>query len=151
MDWQVRTVFMVLSLTLGLASCCPRDPPPGVWFGARVPPPEPPRGYTLAAQLVALQQANPAADARRAYGDGDQRLAAFAGIGLSTPGLQGRSVQVPRLGVKIILGTGDSISAEIDEALNSAATEYAIKYNAEILMLLTTRGKGVSTDQEIND
>jgi len=97
-------------------------------------------------QIAALAAADPLDDAVRAYRRGDYHLAGFLGIGLMIPGVNfefSKLLPGPQnyLPTKIISGTSDMLSSERHGVLNDYAFEYAKAYNAQMIVLLTTKGK----------
>lgn len=102
---------------------------------------------TVERQLNALSVRDPLEDAAKAFRSGDYRLVAILGVGLNVPGVQIDSStrlvgSMQKIGMKTISGTSDAFVNERHERMNAKAHEYAKAYNAQMLILLTTNGKG---------
>lgn len=81
-----------------------------------------------------LRNADPVADARHAKRMGDRRLLALAAFAAYLPGLQDQDFESyrARYGVRL-LAAGCVISSDEEKAFRLAASEYAKRYNLEIV------------------
>jgi hypothetical protein len=99
-------------------------------------PPAPPNADYAELRALKLDDADAAADARRAADAKDYRLLAVRGFTIEVPGA---GDDVPKIekenGIKVIPGTSDMFENEEHRRLNEKAREYAKKYNETLLVL----------------
>ena len=94
-----------------------------------------PHHLASADKLKWVEHADADADAARALAANDHRLMAIYGSSLVIPGVDsGEQARYMDLyGVHSIEGTGDMLESAQGVALVSAATDYAVRYNAFVL------------------
>jgi hypothetical protein len=86
----------------------------------------------VAAELAAIESADPAHDAQQAIARGDMRFVGIMEYSVLTPGVEDWSV-VDRHGVRIVEGTSDVVRCYEQARLTEIAEQYAAAYNRTIL------------------
>jgi len=91
------------------------------------------RSGKYAAQIEALESADPAADVNRAIAAGDLRFVGVIGVALIVPGAPDWVHVTPQGHVRYIPNTSDAFESEEHARLQQIAYNYAEKYNRILL------------------
>jgi outer membrane lipoprotein LolB len=95
----------------------------------------------LSETLASLNLANPTADLEANLSKGDRRFIGINGYTCTTPGANNEEyslVHSAQYGLRCLAGTSDNIESEHHKVLIEEATDYARKYNTELLRRIHT-------------
>jgi hypothetical protein len=91
------------------------------------------KGEPYSTYLREYRAKDPVRDASASWEAGNHRLKGVHGVGLSAPGVPCEWYYVKRYGIEGIRGTSDCITCSEQAEFQHVASEYARRYNAEIL------------------
>ncbi len=135
----MKPIVIVCIVLVTLVSCARRASSRVLFLDANSKASAKPVGFEE--QLIAIRSSDGIVDAKSAFGTGDYRFVAVAGLAMHAPGLAPRTDCFQKMRIKIIAGTSDMIRNEIQGQLNEAAAKYAWDYNSEMLVLLSSQGE----------